>query len=79
MYAGDNSDKLVPNGELSNQPATYTDNSLQPGGVNAQWCPGKHARAKRGGYQLDPGRAAVSLRKQLQSLQMSSGPECFSL
>ena len=40
MYTGDNSDKLVPNGELSNQPATYTDNSLQPGGANAQWCPG---------------------------------------
>ncbi|EEF57884.1 hypothetical protein Cflav_PD0834 [Pedosphaera parvula Ellin514] len=40
MYAGDNSDKLVPNGELSNQPGAYTDNSLQPGGANSQWCPG---------------------------------------
>ena len=41
MYAGDNNDKMPPNGELSNQPSTNpNDPSYQPGGADAQWCPG---------------------------------------
>lgn len=40
MYSGDNTEKLVANGELSNQPLNANDASLQPGGANAQWCPG---------------------------------------
>jgi len=46
MYANDNNDKLAPNGDLADQPGIgtqdplTTDPSLQPGGANAQWCPG---------------------------------------
>jgi len=45
MYASDNNDKLVPNNNLSGQPANLGENpladtSLQPGGSLAQWCPG---------------------------------------
>jgi prepilin-type N-terminal cleavage/methylation domain-containing protein len=45
MYANDNNDRLVPNGDLSDQPTLnnmdpLTFASLQPGGANAQWCPG---------------------------------------
>jgi len=40
MYYGDNQDRLVPNGALANQAGTASDPSLQPGGKNAQWCPG---------------------------------------
>ncbi|MDB6068007.1 MAG: hypothetical protein JWR26_4215 [Pedosphaera sp.] len=40
MYANDNHDSLVPNGEKGNQVSSPTDPSLQPGGANAQWCPG---------------------------------------
>lgn len=43
MYSGDNNDKLAPNGNRNNTPAglTSTDPSFQPGGANAQWCPGR--------------------------------------
>lgn len=40
MYASDNQDRFVPNGDLAKQPATSTDPNLQPGGSLAQWCPG---------------------------------------
>jgi prepilin-type N-terminal cleavage/methylation domain-containing protein len=45
MYANDNSDKLVPNGDLGKQPASFAENplndsSLMPGGSICQWCPG---------------------------------------
>jgi prepilin-type N-terminal cleavage/methylation domain-containing protein/prepilin-type processing-associated H-X9-DG protein len=40
MYSGDNSDKLVPNGEIAEQPTDPTDPRLQPGGSWSQWCPG---------------------------------------
>jgi prepilin-type N-terminal cleavage/methylation domain-containing protein len=45
MYANDNNDKLVVNGDLSDQPTLNNQDpltfaSLQPGGANAQWCPG---------------------------------------
>jgi len=46
MYANDNNDKLVLNGNLANQPSNITQDpltqmpTLQPGGSQAQWCPG---------------------------------------
>jgi prepilin-type processing-associated H-X9-DG protein len=41
MYAGDNNDLLVPNGELgSTAVPNPLDSRLQPGGIYAQWCPG---------------------------------------
>jgi prepilin-type N-terminal cleavage/methylation domain-containing protein len=40
MYANDNQDHLVPNGDLAAQPTSATDPRLQPGGSLAQWCPG---------------------------------------
>lgn len=44
MYANDNNDQLVINGDLSDQPPAGSDPLtmavLQPGGANAQWCPG---------------------------------------
>ncbi|HET7623730.1 MAG TPA: prepilin-type N-terminal cleavage/methylation domain-containing protein [Verrucomicrobiae bacterium] len=40
MFADDNNDMIAPNGEIHNQPTSSTDPSLQPGGLNAQWCPG---------------------------------------
>src|SRR5579884_709707 len=40
MYANDNSDHLVPNGDLAMQPTSSSDPALQPGGAKAQWCPG---------------------------------------
>jgi prepilin-type N-terminal cleavage/methylation domain-containing protein/prepilin-type processing-associated H-X9-DG protein len=40
MYANDNSDHIVPNGDLAIQPTSSTDPALQPGGAKAQWCPG---------------------------------------
>ena len=44
MYSGDNNERLVRNANLSGQPTLSenpsTDASLQPGGANAQWCPG---------------------------------------
>ncbi|MGH7953321.1 MAG: prepilin-type N-terminal cleavage/methylation domain-containing protein [Limisphaerales bacterium] len=47
MYAGDNNDRLVPNGSENFQPANTSasenplaDPPLQPGAPLAQWCPG---------------------------------------
>src|ERR1035438_3155013 len=45
MYANDNTDSLVPIGSLSEQPASLSENplndvNLQPGGSQAQFCPG---------------------------------------
>src|SRR5579862_1258464 len=46
MYAGDNQDKLVPNRGLNGATGvSYAGDprlqaGLQPGGVNADWCPG---------------------------------------
>jgi prepilin-type N-terminal cleavage/methylation domain-containing protein len=44
MYAGDNSDTLMPNRGLNGQSALnvnpQTNPDLQPGGQYAQWCPG---------------------------------------
>ncbi len=41
MYASDNNDSLIPNGESgSATPTSPTDPNLQPGGNIAQWCPG---------------------------------------
>ena len=54
MYAGDNQDKLVPNRGLNGaNGVTFTaetpDNSLrlQPGGANADWCPGNTSEFAR--------------------------------
>src|ERR1035438_1120694 len=45
MYANDNTDSLVPIGSLAEQPASLSENplndvNLQPGGSQAQFCPG---------------------------------------
>jgi prepilin-type N-terminal cleavage/methylation domain-containing protein len=41
MYSGDNNDRLAPNGDENNQPASVTDPTAQNGGTNSQWCPGQ--------------------------------------
>ena len=41
MYSGDNQDRLAPNGDDNHQPSSLTDPTGQPGGTNAQWCPGR--------------------------------------
>ena len=41
MYAGDNQDRLMPNGDEADEPAGLTDPTGQPGGTLAQWCPGR--------------------------------------
>ena len=41
MYSGDNQDRLLQNGDETHQPASLTDPTAQPGGTNAQWCPGR--------------------------------------
>jgi prepilin-type N-terminal cleavage/methylation domain-containing protein/prepilin-type processing-associated H-X9-DG protein len=41
MYSGDNQDRLVPNGEETQNTAPLNDPSYISGGVNAQWCPGR--------------------------------------
>jgi prepilin-type N-terminal cleavage/methylation domain-containing protein/prepilin-type processing-associated H-X9-DG protein len=45
MYADDNGDRMVPNGEISDNPPlnganNANDPKYQPGGKYAQWCPG---------------------------------------
>jgi prepilin-type N-terminal cleavage/methylation domain-containing protein/prepilin-type processing-associated H-X9-DG protein len=50
MYAQENNDALVWNGDLSVQPGPYSENPLtdarlQPGGPNSQWCPGSLSAA----------------------------------
>ncbi|HSY19230.1 MAG TPA: type II secretion system protein [Candidatus Acidoferrales bacterium] len=51
MYAGDNQDMLVPNGDETHQPATLADPS------NAQWCPGRQDLAA----QLSPAGAPTNI------------------
>lgn len=50
MYSGDNSDTIVPNGEINEQPSSSTDPRLQPGAEWSQWCPGN----MRSGTCSDP-------------------------
>jgi prepilin-type N-terminal cleavage/methylation domain-containing protein/prepilin-type processing-associated H-X9-DG protein len=40
MYNGDNNGRLPPNCELGEQPTTWPDPRVQPGGQWIQWCPG---------------------------------------
>jgi prepilin-type N-terminal cleavage/methylation domain-containing protein/prepilin-type processing-associated H-X9-DG protein len=40
MYAGENSEKLAPNGDRTSQSNNPNDSRYQPGGVWSQWCPG---------------------------------------
>jgi prepilin-type processing-associated H-X9-DG protein len=52
MYNRDNSFVLVPNGgEANNTNSSYTDPSLEPGGINSQWCPGRQNESA--GLSLD--------------------------
>ncbi len=41
MYAGDNEDAIVPNGEVGQQSSSSADPNINPGGKWAQWCPGR--------------------------------------
>jgi len=41
MFANDNNGKFPPNGDETSQPSSPTDPTAQPGGANAQWCPGR--------------------------------------
>jgi prepilin-type N-terminal cleavage/methylation domain-containing protein/prepilin-type processing-associated H-X9-DG protein len=41
MYSPDYQGALVPNGGEGAQPSSPTDPTARPGGVNAQWCPGR--------------------------------------
>jgi prepilin-type N-terminal cleavage/methylation domain-containing protein len=41
MYAGDNRGYLARNGDEGGQPSSLADPTAQPGGINAQWCPGR--------------------------------------
>jgi len=41
MYSNDNQDVIVPNGEEAQQGSLPTDAAINPGGVWAQWCPGR--------------------------------------
>ena len=41
MYSGDNADNLAQNGLEANQVTSLTDPTVQAGGTNAQWCPGR--------------------------------------
>src|SRR5215472_8654297 len=40
MYNGDNGGRLPPNCEAGEQPNTWPDPDIQPGGKYIQWCPG---------------------------------------
>jgi prepilin-type N-terminal cleavage/methylation domain-containing protein/prepilin-type processing-associated H-X9-DG protein len=40
MYSGDNAGRLTPNCELGEQPNTWPDPRVLPGGQWIQWCPG---------------------------------------
>jgi len=40
MYNGDNGGRLPPNCEQQEQPTTWPDARIQPGGIWIQWCPG---------------------------------------
>jgi prepilin-type N-terminal cleavage/methylation domain-containing protein len=40
MYNADNGGRLPPNCELGEQPTTWPDPNIQPGGKWVQWCPG---------------------------------------
>jgi prepilin-type N-terminal cleavage/methylation domain-containing protein/prepilin-type processing-associated H-X9-DG protein len=41
MYSNDNQDVIVPNGEEGEQSSAATAPAINPGGVWAQWCPGR--------------------------------------
>ena len=41
MYSNDNQDVIAPNGEQAQQSTLATDPAINPGGVWAQWCPGR--------------------------------------
>ncbi|HEV7924637.1 MAG TPA: prepilin-type N-terminal cleavage/methylation domain-containing protein [Verrucomicrobiae bacterium] len=41
MYSGDSRGFLARNGDEGGQPASLADPTAQPGGINAQWCPGR--------------------------------------
>jgi prepilin-type N-terminal cleavage/methylation domain-containing protein/prepilin-type processing-associated H-X9-DG protein len=60
MYTGDNRNRLVPNGDEADQPASLTDPSAQPGGAKAQWAPGRQDVAA----DLSPAGAAANLGYQ---------------
>jgi len=53
MYTGDNRNRLAPNGDEADQPASLTDPAAQPGGNRAQWCPGRQDQTT----QLSPAGA----------------------
>src|SRR5271170_5884238 len=42
MFANDNNGNFPKNGDETSQPLSPTDPTAQPGGANAQWCPGRH-------------------------------------
>jgi prepilin-type N-terminal cleavage/methylation domain-containing protein/prepilin-type processing-associated H-X9-DG protein len=64
MYNGDNSGKFVPNGGEGAQGGTSpTDVNLRPGGIYAQWCPGRQ----------DPGATPVSDYLSAANLPGTSG------
>ena len=52
-YTGDNRGKLVPNGGETAQPSGLNDLNGQPGGILAQWCPGRQDMSS----QLSPASA----------------------
>jgi prepilin-type N-terminal cleavage/methylation domain-containing protein len=41
MYSGDNRGYFARNGDEGGQPSSLADPTAQPGGANAQWCPGR--------------------------------------
>jgi prepilin-type N-terminal cleavage/methylation domain-containing protein/prepilin-type processing-associated H-X9-DG protein len=61
MYNGDNNGKLVPNGDEAEEGGTTpTDPDLLPGGVDAQWCPGRQDPASGNVQWLSPLNATAN-------------------
>jgi prepilin-type N-terminal cleavage/methylation domain-containing protein/prepilin-type processing-associated H-X9-DG protein len=56
-YTADNRGKLVPNGDETSQPANLTDPKALPGGILAQWCPGRQDIAS----DLSPASSSVNV------------------